>query len=393
MSLRSTMVLTTIADPVLLEGYYANFKDFDHLDQVKVVVIPDRKTPASTFERCASLRSRGLEVVCPSVAEQDSFLGQIGFSPELVSYDSDHRRNVGYLMALENGTDFLISIDDDNYCPEEEDFFAAHSIVCHDALESQVLEGSQGWFNICGLMSLKPSVNVYPRGFPYYARHQAQGFRERRERATVRINAGLWLEEPDLDGITWLATPVRAVIFKGRSVVLGAKTWSPVNTQNSALRRDVVPSYYFIRMGHPLAGMLIDRYGDIFSGYFSQACAKHLGHAVRVGTPVARHTRNSHNYLRDATQELACIWVLEDLLPWLQEQSLEGATYSEAYFSLSHLMEEAVSRFSGFIWTEATRSYFHSMAREMRDWVKACELLGLAGGGETHSVTTAASFG
>ncbi|MDW8235612.1 MAG: hypothetical protein RMK98_03180 [Bacteroidia bacterium] len=48
----------------------------------------------------------------------------------------------------------------------------------------------------------------------------------------------------------------------------------------------------------------IDRYGDIFSGYFVQACAKHLDGAIRVRTPVAHHRRNAPDYLRDTTSLL-----------------------------------------------------------------------------------------
>lgn len=195
--------------------------------------------------------------------------------------------------------------------------------------------------------------------------------------ATIRINAGLWLEEPDLDAMTWLTTPVRATSFRGESVVLGPRTWSPVNTQNTALHREVIPSYYFVRMGSPLSGMHIDRYENIFSGYFSQACARSLGHAVRVGTPIATHARNSHNYLRDATQELACICILEDLLPWLQEAHLGGHDYLEAYVSLSHQLEDAAEHFQGFIWTSEARSFFHSTAQIMRERVKACCCIGV----------------
>src|SRR5579863_8633979 len=123
------MVLTTIADPALLEGYYSNFAYHHHLDQVRVIVITDRKTPRGAFERCVSLCRRGLDTRCPTLDDQDSFLRKIGFPPELIPYNSDNRRNVGYLMAIEDQSDFLITIDDDNYCPADEDFFAAHAIV------------------------------------------------------------------------------------------------------------------------------------------------------------------------------------------------------------------------------------------------------------------------
>jgi hypothetical protein len=377
MSLKAAMVLTTIADPALLEDYHASFLTHHHLEQIRIIVIPDRKTPPAIFERCVSLAKRGLSVACPSLQEQDSFLRKIGFAPELIPYDSDNRRNVGYLMALEESVDFLISIDDDNFSPSQEDFFGEHSVVCDDEKNTCVAETSGGWFNICSLMTVEPEFPVYPRGFPYYARHRRQEIREYPRDVIIRINAGLWLQEPDLDAMTWLCTPVRTTSFQGRSVVLGDRTWSPVNTQNTALHRTVIPSYYFLRMGYPLSGMRIDRYGDIFSGYFSQACARSLGHSVRIGTPIATHARNSHNYLRDAGQELACIGLLEDLLPWLQEQQLTGNNYAETYVSLSHALNEAVPHFKGFLWNEEARQFFNSTAHTMREWVKACRRLGI----------------
>ena len=375
MTLRAAMVLTTIADPVVLDGYCANFAAYGRLDQVQIIVIPDKKTPPAVFLRCAELRKKGADVLCPPIEQQEQTLRSLGFPPELVPYNSDNRRNVGYLMAAESGADFLISIDDDNFCPAQEDYFAEHSIVCGEARRYDVIESNNGWFNFCELLELEPACRIYPRGFPYAARHQTPDVRTRTQTAVVRINAGLWLRDPDLDGITWLAAPARAEGFTGRSIVLGERTWSPVNTQNTALHRDVIPAFYFVPMSSSPAGLQIDRYGDIFSGYFSQACARQMGHSIRAGTPVAEHRRNAHQHLGDATQELAGVWVLEDLLPWLVQVRLEGKTYAEAYLSLSAQLEENVARFSGFIWTEATRDYFRAMAASMRAWVAACRQL------------------
>lgn len=379
MALRAAMVLTTIADPVVLEGYCANFTAHGHLEQVQVIVIPDKKTPPTVFMRCAELRKRGLDVLCPPLEQQERTLRCLGFPPDLVPHNSDNRRNVGYLMAAESGADFLISIDDDNYCPPQGDYFAEHSIVCREPQRCDVVESNSGWYNLCNLLELQPNYVIYPRGFPYYARHQEPDIKSQSRKATVRINAGMWLRDPDLDGITWLAAPVRARAFKGKSVVLGDRTWSPVNTQNTALHCDVIPGYYFLPMSNSTNGMQIDRYGDIFSGYFSQACARHLGHSIRAGTPVAEHRRNAHRHLRDATEELPGIWVLEDLLPWLMDVRLDGETYAEAYLSLSLQLEDSLSRFSGFIWTDSTRDYFHSMAAAMRAWVAACGQVAAAG--------------
>src|SRR5262249_27535033 len=152
MSLQAALVLTTIGDPALLEGYYANFAAHGHLEQVRAIVIPDRKTPAACFERCESLRQRGMRIECPNLEEQECFLRKLGFPAEMIPYDTDNRRNVGYLMALAGPMDFLISIDDDNFCPEQEDFFGEHAIVCGTQREVAIAETSEGWFNVCELL-------------------------------------------------------------------------------------------------------------------------------------------------------------------------------------------------------------------------------------------------
>lgn len=337
-----------------------------------MIVIPDRKTPSAVFDRCAALRRRGLVVRCPRIDEQNAFLEAAGLPPGMIPYDSDNRRNVGYLMAYEFGADLVISIDDDNYCLEGEDFLAAHAVVSAGAPRQPAVESSTEYLNICALLKLEKPVPAYPRGFPYRKRHLVEEIRPADQAVPVHINAGLWTIDPDIDGITWLVAKPRVTGFAGPSVVLGPRTWTPVNSQNTALRREAVAAYYFVRMGYPLSGMPIDRYGDIFSGYFVQACAHHLGGCVRAGSPVAEHRRNSHDYMKDATNEWACILVLEDLLEWLVEARLDGGSYLDTYVSLSHRIQDAVETMRGSIWTDVTRGYFHQMAYHMRQWSKAC---------------------
>jgi len=344
-------------------------------DRLTIIVVPDRKSPDALYARCHELSRRGFHVICPNLSEQEAHLKRFGFGSHLVPFDSDNRRNVGFLMALDLGCEILISLDDDNYCTGSDAFFEQHAVVNRDEVTSTTVQSSTGWFNICELLEIYPAVDVYPRGFPYKERFRKPVITRSQERGLVRLNAGLWLAEPDLDAITWLALPVSAKAMRGDSVMLASDTWSPINTQNTALHRDLITCFYFIRMGFTIAGMPIDRYGDIFSGYFCQACVRHCGHRIRVGRPAALHKRNSHNYLRDATHELACIWLLEDLTQWLREAKLAGSNYPDAYLSLSEALEDQVERFTGFIWTDQARSYFHHMAYCMRQWVAACGLL------------------
>jgi hypothetical protein len=376
MGISASIVLTTIYDPVALDDYYRNLKKFDRLSDVGVYMIPDLKTPDSAYKRCEKLQKKGLNVVCPAVVEQEEFLRKVGFDPHLVPCNSDNRRNVGFLMALESGADLIISIDDDNYCSEDEDFIACHEVVCGGRHTADVVSSQTGWYNICGLLNFAPQVKTYPRGFPYYARHKKEQLDIVQDGVTIHLNAGLWLQDPDIDGISWLVNPAKAISFRGKSPVLAQDTWTPINTQNTAMRRNVVCCYYYLKMGYPMGEMTIDRFGDIYSGYFSQACVKAMKGSIRVGTPIAQHNRHAHNFFNDAANEWGGIMVLEELLPWLtKEAQLDGSTYAETYVCLSEILQENVERFNGKIWNDATRAYFHQMAYYMRKWAQVCKKL------------------
>jgi hypothetical protein len=372
---RICIVVTTINSGELLEDYCGQAEREGARNRLRIIVIPDRKSPQKLYQNCARLADKGFDVRCPTLDDQDNYLKQFGDFASLIPYNSDNRRNIGFLMALEWGCEVLLSIDDDNFCVGET--YATSAVVCRDSITSRAAYSSSGWFNVCELLTIEPDYCVYPRGFPYHKRHKPSELTFREESATVRLNAGLWLQDPDLDAMTWLVTPVRVTSFNGESVLLGKGVWSPINTQNTALHRDLIVAYYFVRMGYPLlGGIRIDRYGDIFSGYLVQACMQHMGHRVRVGTPIADHRRNSHNYIRDLEGEIACILMLEDFMAWLPTVKLEGSSYSEAYSSLASAIDDQVGQFRGSIWTDATRGFFHEMTRCMRQWIKACRFFG-----------------
>jgi hypothetical protein len=374
---RVEVVVTTINDGSFLETYAQAIRAENAQDHAALVVIPDLKSPPELYARCREMNALGIRVECPTVPEQDAFLTRLGGIQRLIPYNSDNRRNAGYLMALERGADIVVSVDDDNLPRADSGFFQHHEQVGQVASEEAV-NSSDGWYNICDLLDVQPPT-TYPRGFPYHRRHQAPQLSCRVEEGEVHVNAGLWLGHPDVDAIDCLASPVHAASFRGRSVLLGRDTWSPINSQNTAVARAAMAAYYFFKMGHPVLGQLaFERYGDIFSGYFVQACARHLGKRIRVGTPVVDHIRNSHDYMRDLGGELAGIWMLEELTDWLMEVRLQGGDYRTAYLCLADLLEDAVEGFKGQVWNDSARAYFHAMAYNMRAWVNAVAAVGAA---------------
>lgn len=374
------IVLTTIFDPAWLPGYLRNVRAHGHEEAVTIRIIADRKTPASVFDAARAAAADGFRIDCPSLEEQTDYLRRLGLPEDFIPWNTDNRRNIGYLRAWESGADVLISIDDDNYCRDDSDFIAAHSVVGRPAREAAAdrLAAGADWLNICAFLD-GPEETIYARGFPYAARGGADATLfplpgDVAER-TVAVNAGLWLDDPDVDAISRLALRPRCETAHDGAVVLAPETWSPVNTQNTALHRDAIPAYYYVRMGFPLRGMRIDRFGDIWSGYFLQACARACGEVVRVGDPVADHHRQTHNLFLDLHQELAGIVLTEDLVPWLRALPLRGSGYADLYAELAEAIDAQADRFRGFIWDDGGREFLHETADHMRTWLRAIRTL------------------
>jgi hypothetical protein len=368
---RVDIVVTSVGRGEFVAPYTELVVKAGAAERARLVVIPDRRSPAALYAAVERAREAGVWVTMPTLSEQADLLARHGMK-DLVPWNSDNRRNVGFLLAWMSDAEYVISIDDDNL-PLHEDLLARHAVVLEPAAWHDVVGDPSGWFNPCDLLECRPEVRIFARGFPYSRRGCAPATVSRQARATVRVNAGLWCGDPDVDAVTRLALAPVADAATPRPVVLDSTTWAPVNTQNTAIHREALPAYWFVRMGHRLLGGRLDRFGDILSGYFVQACAKHLGHAVRFGDPLTRHVRNDHVLLGDLTCELPGILVLEQLLEWLPKCRLQGTGYADAYLSLSHALDDLPVQLDPASRTPDVTGFLHHTASSMRRWLTLLE--------------------
>jgi hypothetical protein len=318
----------------------------------------------------ARARRAGLAILFPDLAEQEAYLARLGPIKDAIPWNSDARRNIGFLMAYESGAEVIVGVDDDNLCELPGPWLAAHGVTAAPRGPLVLASSASGWWNPCDLLRLDPP-GIYPRGYPYAERggpapslttHEAHG--------RIDVNAGLWLGAPDIDAFTHLAAPTEASALSG-SVVLHPDTWAPVNTQNTALRREAMGAWWFVGMGQRINTLAIQRFGDILSGYFLIACARQVGGLVRFGTPLVMHRRNDHDIGKDALGELPGIWLMEDIAPWLHDLRLSGQTYVEAYLALADALDGfAAGRPSAF-WTDSARGFIGATTKGMRDWSQA----------------------
>jgi hypothetical protein len=303
------------------------------------------------------------------IEKQELWLEKFPEFKKIVPYNSDNRRNIGYLIAGERGGEIIIAIDDDNYVEPSKDYLADHAIV-GQTMDFEAVSDESGWFNICSMLKFSPDRKVYPRGYPYFKRFKDGKSVNNKRTGRVVINEGLWFEDPDVDSITRLAEDVKGKEIIKEQVFLDKGTFSPINTQNTAYHRDILPCLYFVLMGGNINGLVIERYGDIWFGLFAKKIIDHLGDFTAFGKPFAIHKRNTHNLLKDLQWEFWAIMFTETLTEFLEKTELSGKTYGECYVELADKLDIFIKE-NEKINLEA-KKYFADVTSAMRIWVDTC---------------------
>ncbi|VVB56551.1 Reversibly glycosylated polypeptide [uncultured archaeon] len=360
------IVCTTIRSvDVFLQRYFANLQAFGHLHETTLVLVMDRKTPSSVVSQCQSYLARGLDARALTLEAQAEFLRPYGRLAPLIPLDSDNRRNVGYLYAYAGGSQTIISVDDDNFPLESDDFIAGHA-ACGTRQELPVLSSESRWLNVLADAQTDNGTLLYPRGFPR-SRRSASLPRAQNQSVSICANLGLWLQDPDVDAASRIENPACIIGYNPpASRALALRTFSPINSQNTSVSRRALAAYYFIPQGQVVDGEKIDRYGDIWQGFFLKACADAMGEHVLFGPPLCRHERNAHDLQKDLQQERPAVRCTEELAAFLEQVKLEGRTYSQCYADLA---DKLAAHFAASPYA----ALFSSISKSMKVWASYFE--------------------
>lgn len=357
--MKYSIVTTTIHVPRLLSAYVDDCRHFGH--DCLFVVVGDKQTPREAETYCRTLTKRtGTEIVYMDVSHQEHYLARFPELRRYLPYRSVQRRNVGLLYAYERGAEGIVTIDDDNFL-HTKDFLGAHRLGRSNL---DVAAARSGWFNVCSFLQEKDKREFFHRGTPLEARFMRGGVRMQKREVYVAVNAGLWLEDPDIDALTrlyFLGNPIRSVAYsRKKNFALAPKTWSPFNSQNTALAREVLPAYFL----SPVVG----RYDDIFGSYVVRRIADHLGHAVAYGFPLVVQHRNPHNHWKDFLElEATGHRLVGVFAAALRSILLAGRDYHACYREIIRSLPKALSR-AGHTLTAEECAYFLEHVNGMKIW-------------------------
>ena len=149
---KTAYVITTINNPVSLEGYCKQINFYNHKN-IDFYVVGDLKTPKKVSDYCKKLQEKydiNITYFNPEFLDKMVKLYNI---MDMYPPNDANRRTLGMIHAYFEGYETIIVGDDDNFVTGH-DFFRHHNIV-GEKIEIPLIESSNGWYNVCGCLEEK----------------------------------------------------------------------------------------------------------------------------------------------------------------------------------------------------------------------------------------------
>jgi len=194
------------------------------------------------------------------------------------------RKNIGYLLAIQNGAETILESDDDNVP-------LANFWDEKTRLQQGEKISEQGWINIFNHFS---KDDIWPRGYPIELVQTEAGkiIQTIEGEFDCPIHQGLVQQNPDVDAIYRMTRKLPVFFEEGKKIIVGNGTWTPFNSQNTLWYKDAfalmyLPSYCSFRMT------------DIWRSFIAQRIAWETDWNICFHSPSVIHERNEAILLND----------------------------------------------------------------------------------------------
>lgn len=269
--MKKTIVITSIFSPTKA------VKKFAQLDNYNLIVAGDRKTPVDwSYPQVEYL----------SLKRQESMPGKLTKS---LPFNHYCRKMCGYIWAIETGADIIIDTDDDNIPKDDWEFPEYQG-------DKDTLDSDLGFVNVYQLYSKQ---KIWPRGLPLglIAKDFKLEDKITRQSHKVGIWQGLADGDPDVDAIYRLTADDECIFTKRSPLVLNKGTISPINSQNTAIVKELFPLLY-------MPVYVTFRFTDILRGLVAQPLMWLLNYRLGFTNATVFQERNPHNYMDDFVSEI-----------------------------------------------------------------------------------------
>lgn len=227
------------------------------------------------------------------------------------------RKNIGYLLAIKNGTDLIYDTDDDNI-PNDRWHMRNISATCS-------VYQKEGWANVYSVLA--DYTTSWPRGFSlkHVCNNEPPTITEKDKTITSPIQQGLYDGEPDVDAIYRLTVSDPVKFIENESVSLSPGSWCPFNSQSTWWFKEAFPLLYL-----PVNASF--RMTDIWRSFVAQRCLWEMGYGVVFHSPAEVYQeRNPHDLIKDLEQEVPGYLNNHRIAEILTDLKLKGDVFENLY--------------------------------------------------------------
>ncbi|MBH30577.1 MAG: hypothetical protein CMG71_01130 [Candidatus Marinimicrobia bacterium] len=322
---KTAVITTTINVPKFLDGISENAIKNKH-SNISFYIIGDKKTPNEAVEYCKSLTKKFPYVyLYYDIDQQEKRLSKYPDLLKIIPYNSGVRKLLGNFIAVLDGADTVIQIDDDNFVTSD-DLIGCHNVV-GSSVDIDLYHSENGWYNVYTPLIEKNNIPFFPRGYPWSKRDYDNQYKIEKitKSARVVLINGLVYEDPDIDAISRLFWPIRVTGIKpgfNRSFGLNPGTWCSFNNQNTSTSSELTQVFFT----PPSAG----RNSDIWTSYVICKLVEHFSDVVAFGKPFVNQIRNVHDLWNDLQDELLNNIATDRFISLLRSINLTEKSYNKA---------------------------------------------------------------
>ena len=291
--MKNSIVLTTI------NKLNANIKKLIFLSEqndLELIVIGDKKTPKNFNLKYGNYYNI-----------QDQKKLRFNFS-KICPLNSYSRKNIGYLVSIQNGNETIIETDDDNY-PKNN--FLKFLDLKHEVNEIKEI----GWTNVYKKFT-KKNLNIWPRGLPLNKIEKSPTFKNKKVRKNFYLKQGVCEGNPDVDAIYRIINKNINIKFKNEYKFSLGKAFSPINSQNTIWSKILFPLMYL-----PVTCTM--RATDIWRGLIALNIISNDNLSVLFYGTTMKQNRNFHVLENDLMDELPLFESVENAFEILKNLKLK----------------------------------------------------------------------
>lgn len=265
MSTKKLIITTTINEPTKATKKFKQMTDWDFL------VVGDKKTPHNSYKEYNYLSPQDQELINKNLSD-------------MIGWNCIQRRNFGFLYALQNGYDYIATVDDDNIPYDTWGKHWFNNGPSH-------IESYSTHFNFFDPLSVTNYSHLWHRGFPLqYVNLKNHVVSTRVPKENFDVQANLWNGDPDIDAVCRMIYKPECY-FEMNDKWYTTSNFTPFNSQNTILTKEAL-KYYFMFNN-------VGRMDDIFGSYMLQK----RGFKVIFGPPTVYQERNDHDLTVDMKKE------------------------------------------------------------------------------------------